>query len=65
MGRGINDIPGSIVSVDTAPSQAQNIPGISNHNLLQFQQFYHRISSSNNKTTARNSATDVEDPSRI
>lgn len=32
MGRGINDIPGSIVSVDTAPSQAQNIPGISNHN---------------------------------
>ncbi|GBP09507.1 hypothetical protein EVAR_72960_1 [Eumeta japonica] len=24
MGRGINDIPGSIVSVDTAPSQAQN-----------------------------------------
>ena len=25
MGRGINDIPGSIVSVDTAPSQAQNI----------------------------------------
>lgn len=32
MGRGINDIPGSIVSVDTAPSQAQNIPEISNHN---------------------------------
>ncbi|XP_037897499.1 adenylate kinase isoenzyme 5 isoform X3 [Glossina fuscipes] len=25
MGRGINDIPGSIVSVDTIPSQAQNI----------------------------------------
>ncbi|KAM7352482.1 uncharacterized protein ACRADG_004978 isoform 2-T2 [Cochliomyia hominivorax] len=32
MGRGINDIPGSIVSVDTAPSQAQNIPENSNHN---------------------------------
>lgn len=33
MGRGINDIPGSIVSVDTAPSQApQNIPGNPNYN---------------------------------
>ncbi|XP_061390134.1 adenylate kinase isoenzyme 5 [Musca vetustissima] len=37
MGRGINDIPGSIVSVDTAPSQAppqppQNIPGNLNYN---------------------------------
>lgn len=35
MGRGINDIPGSIVSVDTAPSQAQNIPEMSNHNAAQ------------------------------
>ncbi|XP_017469415.1 PREDICTED: adenylate kinase isoenzyme 5 [Rhagoletis zephyria] len=32
MGRGINDIPGSIVSVDTAPSQAANITDISNAN---------------------------------
>ncbi|XP_075151393.1 uncharacterized protein LOC142225493 isoform X1 [Haematobia irritans] len=33
MGRGINDIPGSIVSVDTAPSQApQNIQGNLNYN---------------------------------
>lgn len=35
MGRGINDIPGSIVSVDTAPSQAQNNPEMSNHNAAQ------------------------------
>ncbi|XP_067621768.1 uncharacterized protein [Eurosta solidaginis] len=32
MGRGINDIPGSIVSVDTAPSQAANIADTSNIN---------------------------------
>uniref|UniRef100_A0A1A9W867 Adenylate kinase isoenzyme 5 n=1 Tax=Glossina brevipalpis TaxID=37001 RepID=A0A1A9W867_9MUSC len=31
MGRGINDIPGSIVSVDTAPSQDQNITEMHNH----------------------------------
>lgn len=29
MGRGINDIPGSIVSVDTAPSQEKNLTEIS------------------------------------
>ncbi|XP_050319437.1 adenylate kinase isoenzyme 5 isoform X2 [Bactrocera neohumeralis] len=33
MGRGIHDIPGSIVSVDTAPSQAANIADISNANV--------------------------------
>lgn len=35
MGRGMNDIPGSIVSVDTAPSQAQNITdaAVANSNL--------------------------------
>ncbi|XP_020716407.1 adenylate kinase isoenzyme 5 [Ceratitis capitata] len=32
MGRGIHDIPGSIVSVDTAPSQAANIADTSNAN---------------------------------
>ncbi|XP_053959984.1 adenylate kinase isoenzyme 5 [Anastrepha ludens] len=54
MGRGINDIPGSIVSVDTAPSQAANIADISNANANNKTVFAANTNHNNNRSHYNN-----------